>query len=144
MDNDTENNGSHKPPSRVIDPGKNVLDLTGLSEEQAQELQRQFTAARLDLERKAAEAKIDVGALTSTLETFNDEAAKATQANVSVTISHRQKTSIGETEIVMGNTERAAAGKLSMSASGLTNKLPLIFGIIVVGLVAVVVLLSRH
>ena len=144
MDKDTEDSSSYKPPSRVIDPSKNALDLSGLSEEQAQELQRQYASARIDLERKAAEAKIDVGALGAVLGTFNEEAAKATQANVSLTVSHRQKTSIGETEVVIGNTERAAAGKLSMSASGLTNKLPLILGIIVAGLVAIVVLLSRR
>ena len=144
MDKESESNGPYKPPSRVIDPGKSVLDLTGLSDEQAQELQRQYASARIDLERKAAEAKIDVGALAGTLGTFNDEASKATQSNVSMTVSHRQKTSIGETEIVIGNTERAAAGKLSMSASGLTSKLPLIIGIIVAGLVAIVVLLTRH
>lgn len=83
MDKDTESS-SYKPPSRVIDPGKNVLDLSGLSEEQAQELQRQYASARIDLERKAAEAKIDVAALGGLLGTLNDEAAKATQANVSI------------------------------------------------------------
>ncbi len=144
MDKDAENNGSYKPPTRVIDPSKNVLDLSGLSDDKAQELQRQFASARIDLERKAAEAKIDVGALGGTLGTFNDEAAKATQANVSMTVSHRQKTSIGETEIVIGNTERAASGKLSWTAAGLTNNIPLLVGIIAAALVVIVLLLSRH
>ena len=120
------------------------LDLTGLTNEQAAELQRQHSEGMIEIGRKAAEAKIDIGALGSTLGTLNDEAAKATQANISITISHRQKTSIGETEIVLGNTERAAAGKLSMTAAGLTNKLPILVGIIAVALVVIVLLLIRH
>jgi hypothetical protein len=133
-----------KLPARIIDTGKTMIDLSSLSNEQAAEIQRQYASTRIDLERKAAEAKIDVGSLGSALGTFNDEAAKATQSNVSITVSHRQKTSIGETEVVIGNTDRAAAGKLSMTAAGLTSKLPLLVGIIAIALVVIALIVTRH
>ena len=98
----------------------------------------------IKLAGQAAEAKIDIGALGGTLGAINEEASKATQAGVAITVTHRQKTTLGETEIVIGNTERAAAGKLSMSASGLSERLPLLIGIIAVALIIIAFIVTRH
>ncbi len=145
MAQDIEKDNAPKVPARSINLGMNsVIDLAGLSDDQVAELQRQHAAGMIDLARKAAEAKIDVGALGVTLGTINDEASKATQSNVSITVTHRQKTTLGETEVVIGNTERAAAGKLSMSASGLTDRLPLLIGIIAAALIIIALIVSRH
>lgn len=134
-----------KVPSKSITLGlNNVIDLDDLPDDQARELQRQRAGGLIELERKAAEAKIDVSALEDTLGAINDEASKATQSNVSITVTHRQKTTLGETEVVIGNTERAAAGKLSMSASGLTERLPWLIGIVAVTLVVIALIVTRH
>lgn len=136
---------SPKRPLRSIDLGSSsLIDLDGLSPSQASELQGQYVSGMIALKRKAEEAKIDVGALGAALSGFNDEASKATQSNTSITITHRQKTTLGETEVVIGNTERAAAGKLSLSASGLTERLPLLLGIVAIAMVIIAYIASRH
>jgi hypothetical protein len=145
MPQDIEKANAPKVPAKSINLGlNNLIDLDGLPDDQAAELQRQHAAGMVELNRKANEAKIDVGALGGTLGTINDEASKATQSNVSITVTHRQKTTLGETEVVIGNTERAAAGKLSMSASGLTDRLPLLIGIVAAALIIIALIVTRH
>ena len=134
-----------KTPAKTINLGQNnIIDLDGLSEAEVAELKKQYAANMIELQRKASEVKIDVSALGGTLETINDQATKATEAGVANTVTHRQKTSIGETEIVIGNTQRAAQGKLSLSASGLTKRLPLLIGIIAVALIVIAFIAMRH
>lgn len=118
---------------------KEVLDLTGLSREQISELKYQHAAGMIDIKKKAEELSVDVGALDAALGSFVDQTAKATQAGASATITHTQTTSLGRTEVVIGNTVRALKGKLSRSAIGGEDRTLWIVGIIAV--VAVVVAL---
>jgi hypothetical protein len=64
-----------------------------------------------------------------TLDSFNTEAAKATQANVSMPATHTQDTAIGRTEVVIENTEGAASGKFSVSAASVADRLLWMVGI---------------
>ncbi|UVE47772.1 hypothetical protein KS461_11010 [Pseudomonas chlororaphis] len=114
-----------------------VLDLSGLSESQVSELRLQHAKGLVSLQQKAQEMKIDVAALDASLSSFNDQTAKATQAGTSATIQHSQTTSIGRTEVIVGNTDRAAAGKLSRSAAGEKDRTLIIIGIIAVAVVLV-------
>ena len=132
-----------KPPAKSLNLGlSSMISLDDLSDAQAAELQRQHAEGIIKIHLKAAEANVDIGALAKTLGSLNDEAAKATEANVAYT--HRQKSSIGDTEIVIGNTQRAAAGKLSMSASGLTDNIPVIIGIAAAAIILIVFLVTKH
>lgn len=117
------------------------LNLTGLTPAQIGELRRQHAAGLIDVQRKAEEMKVDVGALDATLSSITDQTAKATQAGSHITTTHTQTTSIGRTETVIGNTERAAAGKLSRSASGLPDNM-LIYVIIAAVAVVIVAFLA--
>lgn len=126
------------PDSAKLDLGATqIIDLTGLSEEQAAELRRQHAAGMIDIQRKAQELRVDVGALQASLDAFNDQTSKATQSGHSATITHTQTTSAGRTEVVIGNTDRAASGKISRSAAG--QKDVTIWIIIAVAVVAVIV-----
>ena len=134
-----------KPPAKSLNLGlSSMISLDDLSDAQAAELQRQHAEGIIKIHLKAAEANVDIGALAKTLGSLNDEAAKATVANVAYTATHRQKSSIGDTEIVIGNTQRAAAGKLSMSASGLTDNIPVIIGIAAAAIILIVFLVTKH
>ncbi|WP_300527707.1 hypothetical protein [Maricaulis sp.] len=114
-----EGNDDSSVPANQIDLGTSqVVDLTGLSEDQASELRRQYASGMIDIHRKAQELKVDVGALEAGLSTFNDQATRASEAGHSATITHTQTTAAGRTEVVIGNTERAASGKISRSAAG--------------------------
>lgn len=114
-----------------------VLDLSGLSDSQISELRLQHAKGLLSLQQKAQEMKIDVAALDASLNSFNDQTSKATQAGTSATIQHSQTTSIGRTEVIIGNTDRAAAGKMSRSAVGEKDRTLIIIGIIAVAVVLV-------
>ncbi|MNV89896.1 hypothetical protein D3C71_1842300 [compost metagenome] len=111
--------------------------MSGLSDNQVSELRLQHAKGLLSLQQKAQEMKIDVAALDASLNSFNDQTAKATQTGASATIQHSQTTSIGRTEVIIGNTDRAAAGKLSRSAAGERDRTLMIIGIIAVAVVLV-------
>src|ERR1700757_141750 len=118
-----KSNGSAVPSTDVINLGaSNLLDLTGMQPDQIAELKRQHASGMIDLKKKAEELKIENASLAMTLDSFNTEASKATQANVSMTATHTQNTAIGRTEVVIGNTDRAASGKLSVSAAGVPDR----------------------
>ena len=135
---------SVQPSRDVINLGAhNAIDLTGLSDEQVTELKRQHGVAMIELTKKAGELKLDNQSIAMTLDTLNTEASKATQSNVSMTATHTQSTSIGRTEVVIGNTDRAASGKLSASAIGVPDRTLWIVGIIAVGAI-IVALIFRH
>ena len=114
-----------------------VLDLSGLSESQIAELKTQFVSGMLDVKKKAEELKVDVGALDAALSSFNEQTARATQAGASATITHTQTSSLGRTEVVIGNTDRAASGKISRSGVGEKNQTLLIVIVVAAALIFV-------
>ena len=138
-------NAPDVPSVDVINLGSNsLIDLTGMPSEQVAELKRQYVSGMIDLKRKAEELKIDNASLAMLLDSFNTEASKATQANVSMTTTHAQTTAIGRTEVVIGNTDRAASGKLSASAAGVPDRLLWIVGIAAVAAVIVALIIFHH
>ena len=94
------------------------LDLSGLSESQITELKMRHAEGMVDLAKKATEIGIDVKALDASLTSFNTQTDRATQGGYSATIQHSQTTSIGRTDVIIGNTEKAASGRLSRSVTG--------------------------
>ena len=115
----TDGPGERTVPANQINLGTSqLIDLTGLTEEQATELRHQHASGMIDIHRKAQELKVDVAALEAGLGAFNDQTVRATEAGHSATITHTQTTAAGRTEVVIGNTERAASGKISRSAAG--------------------------
>jgi hypothetical protein len=72
MAQDTEKANAPKVPAKTINLGlHNLIDLDGLPDDQAAELQRQHAAGIIDLNFKANEAKMNLGVLGSKLETYN-------------------------------------------------------------------------
>jgi hypothetical protein len=137
--------GSGVPSTGVLNLGSlSQLDVSRMSPEVIAELQRQHAMGMIDANKKAQELKVDVAALTMLLDSFNTEASKATQSNVSMTATHTQTTSIGRTEVVIGNTDRAASGKLSASAIGGPDRILWIVGIIAGAAILIALLVSHH
>lgn len=139
-------NAAGVPSANVINLGPTLppIDLTGMSTEQVAELKRQYASAMIDQFKKNVELKTDNASLATTLDSINTEAAKATQANVSMTVTHTQTTSIGRTEVVMGNTDRAASGKLSASAAGVPDRVLWTIGIVAVAIVIVALIIFHQ
>jgi hypothetical protein len=119
------------------------IDLSSLPADQAAEIERQYAQGLVELSRKANEYRIENLSLEATLETLNSQASKATQSNVSLTATHTQTNATGRTEVMVGNTERAASGKLSASATGAQDRTLWVIGIIAAAIV-LVALASRH
>ena len=114
-----------------------LLDLSGLTESQVNELKHQYSSGLIDIQHKAAELKVDVAALDATLTSLNNQTEVASSSGASATITHTQTTSIGRTEVVIGNTEKAAKGKISRTGSGDEDKTLWIIGIIAIAAVLV-------
>ncbi|RUM53237.1 MAG: hypothetical protein DSY85_09275 [Marinomonas sp.] len=115
--------------------GKAVLDLSGLNDEQRKSVTMKHHEAQIDLRKKAEQASIDIQATRANLDNFNQVVKDSSQDGTSITLTHTQNTSIGRTEVVMGNTEKAASGKVSRSAAGLEDismKMIVIVGLVVV------------
>jgi hypothetical protein len=119
------------------------LDLSGLNNTQIAEIKRQHADGMVTVQVKAAEMKLDVSALDAALTSFTDQTAKATQAGAHATIQHSQTSSIGKTEVVIGNTDRAAAGKIH-SGSNVQFRTLIAVGVVAVAVVVLVGLFRGH
>lgn len=115
------------------------LDISNLSTEAQSLLKQKAVEAQLDIHKKAQEAQIDIQGTKLNLDNLNSTVRESTKDGTSITVTHTQTTSIGRTEVMMGNTERAAAGKISRSGAGLDDNTMKI--VIVVAIVAVVIVL---
>jgi hypothetical protein len=140
MAQELERTADALPLAKSINLGSNnFIDLSDVPDDQVAELKRQHGEGMIGVRIKAEQLKVDIGGLAMGLGAFNDEAAKATQAKVSITVTHKQKTSFGETEIVIGNTEQAAKGKPPTS-----DKTLWIIGIVAVFAVVIAALIFHH
>ncbi|EJE8579508.1 hypothetical protein M5219_002392 [Vibrio vulnificus] len=97
------------------------LDLSTLDESQRTHIVSKFAESKVELTKKAQQMNIDLSATRTNLGDLTSTVRDATTDGTSVTITHSQNTSLGRTEIVMGNTERAAKGKMSRSGAGEGN-----------------------
>ena len=128
-----------------LNPSTSADVFAALSEEQRSSLMLEFARGQLDINKKANEMHVDVGAFRNMLDVMSTKTRElSAQENTSVTMSHTQETSVGKTEVIMGNTAQAASGKLTRTMAGERNMTPyyIIGGAIV--LLILVSLFLRH
>jgi len=100
-------------PPAVLNFGSSTqVDVSGLPEEEVAALRRKHAEDTIALRKKAEELKIDVGAFDVTVDNMVGHTTAATEAGSHITITHAQENATGKTEVVTGNTDRAAAGKV--------------------------------
>jgi hypothetical protein len=108
-----------EPSSNKIQLGApNQIDLTGLTEQHIQQLRLKHADGMLELNRRAQELHVDVAAMNAGLDTMASTVEKVSKAGDAVTITNVQKNALGQTEVIMGNTEAAARGKISRAQRG--------------------------
>jgi len=129
------------PESIPLTDGTN-LSLKGLNDEQKQALMVKYAGAMLDLQKKAAENSIDAQGIRGQIDSHIDQSNKAKQDGSSATISYTHDSSLGRTEALIGNTDRAATGKLSKSATGEKDNTIMIITIIAVAAVLIAIFAS--
>jgi len=124
--------------SEIIPLGNSSeLSLRGLTEEQQQQIKLQHAERMIYLNTKAQELGIEAHALDAHLRNMGAAAAEATKNDVAVTMTRTSTDTLGRTEIIMGNTETAAKGKLTRSQEG-QKDLTLVY--VVIGAIAVVII----
>jgi len=94
------------------------MDISWLPEAERKALLVDYTKGMLDIGQKAQELHVDSAALKKTLDDLSLTTRGVAESGNAVTISHTQTTSVGRTEIIMGNTEQAQRGKLSKTQTG--------------------------
>ena len=129
----------NKNNNDIVSLTKNdTLDLSHLDEDSKQEIHKLIAKQKIDLQKKGIEQSIDVESLKARLNTFGNQVYDVVEKGGSITITNSKDDSIGRTEVIMGNTEEAARGKLSRSAKGLPdNSKWLIIGGIIVAVIAI-------
>lgn len=129
--------GDVSVPTKIdLTPGTS-MDISFLPEDERKELLTDYAKGILDISRKAQELHVDSRALKKTLDDLSVTTKEVSESGSAVTISHTQTTSVGRTEVMMGNTEQAQKGKLSKSQTGEKDWMPYyIFG----GILAVIII----
>jgi hypothetical protein len=114
------------------------LDLTNLAPHQADAIEGLALEKAVDRDDRRQRLRDDLSATAAQLGQFTNTVESAAANNASVTITNTKDDSYGRTEIIIGNSTAASAGKLSRSQQGLGDNnwlwviLAVIAGIVVV------------
>ena len=112
-----ENVAAQVPTSIPLGP-KTTMDLSWLPEDERRALLAEYTGGMLDISRRAQELHVEVTVLDATLQKLAGTTKQVSEQGDSITLTHTQTSSVGRTEVMMGNTERAQSGKLTKSQTG--------------------------
>lgn len=105
-----------------LNPGTGMIDLGVLSQEQQSQLLAEYMHGTLDINKKAAEMHVDVNAFKNMLDVMTSKTRElAGQEDMSVTMQHTQESSVGRTEVIIGNTAQAASGRITRTMAGERN-----------------------
>ncbi|MDC0949069.1 hypothetical protein OAS86_06990 [Gammaproteobacteria bacterium] len=137
----TGNQGSSTVPLKVDLGPTTSMDLSWLPEDERIALLKDYAKGMMDLGVKAQELNVDAAALKKTMDNMSDTVKDVSASGDAVTVTHTQKSKVGRTEVMMGNTEHAQTGKLSKSQSGEKDWTPYyIFG----GLLALILIFATN
>jgi hypothetical protein len=99
--------------------------FASLTEDQRNALMMEYARGTLDVGKRASQMHVDVTAFRNMLDVMSSKTRElSSQENTSVTMSHTQETSVGRTEVIMGNTAQAASGRLTRTMAGERNMTP--------------------
>ena len=133
---------SATPTSVPLGPSTSI-DLSWLSEDERKVILTEYVRGALDISKKAQDLHVDVGVLKSTLQTLAETTRTVAEDGNSVTISHTQTSSVGRTEVIMGNTDRAQSGKLTRSQTGENEWTPYYIIAAIIAVVIIIGLLAK-
>ena len=133
------------PLAAIVRRGPNnagELDISKLTEEQQTAIVLDYQRGLIDVRLRAASLGVDVTVLGETLRALAEQTQEISATEgASVTITHTQDSSLGRTEIIMGNTDQAQRGRLTKSQSGERDWTPyyVIGGLIVAAIVVIAI-----
>lgn len=133
---------AQKSEGSIVLGDTTVLQTAGLTDGQIQELRMQHARGMIDIYKKAQELHVDAKVLDETLTVMAKQTEQVSKSGDSVTMTHAHSSSLGRTEVIMGNTEKAAKGKLSRSQTGEDDNTMKYVIIIAVVLIVVAIIVS--
>lgn len=137
----TNSNLETPPPSHIITLGNTpTLDLSNLTSDGRAAIQKMHAENMVKLNHKALELGVEAQAMETHLRHLSEATIDANRNEYAYTATRVQNDSLGRTEIIMGNTETAAKGKLTRSQAG-QKDLTIVY-IIVAAIVAIVVAIA--
>lgn len=132
------------PPANVLNfPDQGQINLDGLSQEQINALRVKQAECMLDLEKKRNELRMDIGALDASMAAINARTQEASLAGHFSTAQHCHNSSLGRTEVIIGNTGKAASGRMSLGGAAQSGNPLLLVGIIIAAVALIVALVAR-
>jgi hypothetical protein len=143
---DPANSSGIPPESKAETPQKEMihldanpksLDISKLPKDQQDQLRAKQADLAIDLQKKAAELQLDNMALSGRLDDITGQVAEADRDEISATVTGSYKDGMGTTEVIMGNTEGAAKGKLNRAQRGLPDQT---MTFVIIGVIAVLIL----
>ena len=145
---DQHGSGNADPLAAIVRRGPDQagqLDISMLTEEQQSALVLDYQKGLIDVRLRAASLGVDVTALGETLRQLAEQTKDISETEgASVTVTHTQDSSLGRTEIIMGNTDQAQRGRLTRSQSGVRDWTPYyIFGGLIVLAIAIIGFFAR-
>lgn len=126
-------------PTKITLAPTAEIDISWLPQEKREALLHDYTKGMMDISLRAQELNVDSAALKKTLDDMSDTTKQHVESGAAVTMSHTQTTSVGRTEVMMGNTEKAQTGKLSRSQAGEKDWTPLY---VIGGVIALLIVVS--
>jgi len=121
------------------------LDLTNLDPRQADVLEAKAVEKAIERDDRRQRLKEDLTVTAAQLDIFTKAVGDTTAQNAAVTITSAKNDSLGRTEMILGNTDAAHAGKLSRSQQGFSDNARLwILLAIIAGVVIVLVAALKH
>jgi hypothetical protein len=118
MSDQNGNTSSGAAPTSIALPAGRVIDLSFINEPQRNALIAEHMRGTLNIALKAQQLNVDVETLRSTLDTLAKTTQQVSQDGNSVTVTHTQTTTVGRTEIIMGNTDTAGKGRFTRTQVG--------------------------
>lgn len=131
-------------PERQIDLSgdRNVLDLSGLSDQQVDVLRQKHAELAIDTAYRAKKIGTDVNSLAATLKTISEQTEIMSDKGMNVTVTNTRDDNLGRTEIIVGNSEAAKTGKLTRSQKGMNDSPVLWMGFALVVLLIFAILFA--
>ena len=119
------------------------LDVTGLTEEQIQELKVKHADLAIETEDYAKRVAIDAKKMDLKLGAMSSRTKEVAGSGQDITITNVEEDLLGRTETVMGTSETAKKGKLTRSQKGLKDPTTLTLGFALIVIIIVATLLVK-
>ena len=137
-----DSKNSQQPKTNLVIPVSNSshLDLSALPEDTRNAMIERFAEGTIDNVKYGQKLNVENKSMSEKMDHISTTVSKVSQSGASVTITSTHEDSMGHTEVMVGNTDAAASGKLSKAQRGKPDATTMyaIMGAVVVVLISII------